>query len=129
MTHWQVSGVLLGVVATLTAVPSHAGGLRCGEKLASIGSSLYEVRATCGEPDDAQHSIETRTVEHRVAVPCRPGSERRLCEDVVRQTVEIAIDRWTYDFGNNRFLEFARFEQGALVNVTNSGSYGHKDPS
>ena len=129
MAHWQISGVLFGIAATFGARPSHAGGLRCGEWLASTGSSLYEVRATCGEPDDAQHSIETRTVERRVSVPCPPGSERRLCEDVVLQTIEIAIDRWTYDFGSNRFIEFAHFEQGALVNVTNSGTYGHKDPT
>lgn len=129
MTHWRVSGVLLGIAAALAAIPSHAGGLRCGDKLASNGSSLYEVRSTCGEPDDAQHSIETRTVERRVPAPCPPGSERRFCETVVLETVEVAIDRWTYDFGSNRFIEFAHFEQGVLVTVTNSGTYGHKDPT
>jgi hypothetical protein len=129
MTHWQLSGVLLGVAATFFGVSAHAEGLRCGDKLASVGSSLYEVRATCGEPDDAQHSVESRTVEHRVVVPCPAGSGQRLCETVVYQTVEISIDRWTYDLGSNRFIEFAHFEQGVLVHVTNSGTYGHKDPT
>ena len=129
MTHWWVSAVLLGTATTLVGATSHADGLRCGDKLASVGSSLYEVRATCGEPDDAQHSIESRTVERRVAVPCPPGSQRRLCETVIYQTIEIAIDTWTYDFGSNRFIEFAHFEQGVLVIVTNNGTYGHKDPT
>ncbi|HWZ92065.1 MAG TPA: DUF2845 domain-containing protein [Polyangiaceae bacterium] len=132
MTHRRVSGVFLGIAAAaafaFASVPAHADGLRCGDKLASTGSSLYEVRATCGEPDDAQHSIETRTIEHRVLAPCPGASERHLCETVVLQTIEIAVDRWTYDFGSNRFIEFAHFEQGALVTVTN-GTYGHKDPS
>jgi hypothetical protein len=129
MTHWRVSGVFLGIAFAFASVPAHAEGLRCGDKLASTGSSLYEVRATCGEPDDAQHSVETRTIERRVLVPCPRASERRMCETVVLQTIEIAVDRWTYDFGSNRFIEFAHFEQGVLVTVTNSGTYGHKDPS
>ena len=128
MTHWWVSG-LLGFAATFAAAPSHAEGLRCGDRLASTGSSLYEVRATCGEPDDAQHTVESRTVERRVVVPCPPGSQRRVCETVILQTIEIAVDHWTYDFGSNRFIEFAHFEQGVLVTVTNNGTYGHKDPT
>ena len=129
MTHWRVSGVLAGIAAIFLGASAHADGLRCGDKLASVGSSLYEVRAICGEPDDAQHSVESRTIERRVAVPCPPGSERRLCETVIYQTVEVSIDRWTYDFGSNRFIDFAHFEQGVLITVTNNGTYGHKDPT
>ncbi len=129
MTHSRVSAVLLGIAATFVGVTSRADGLRCGDKLASVGSSLYEVRATCGEPDDAQHSVESRTVERRVPVPCPPDSERRMCETVVYQTIEISIDSWTYDFGSNRFIDFAHFEQGVLIAVTNNGTYGHKDPT
>jgi hypothetical protein len=127
MTQWQFSAVLLGVATTLVGVTSRAEGLRCGDRLASAGSSLYEVRATCGEPDDAQHTTESRTIVHRSQVPCATNAAKR-CEVSYEQTVEIAIDRWTYDFGSNRFIEYARFEQGVLVNVTD-GPHGHKDPS
>ncbi|MEO7035565.1 MAG: DUF2845 domain-containing protein [Polyangiaceae bacterium] len=44
------------------------------------------------------------------------------------QTIQIAIDRWTYAFGDNRFMEFAHFEQGNLVRVS-TGAYGQKYPS
>jgi hypothetical protein len=127
MTQWQFSAVLLGVATTLVGVPSRAEGLRCGDHLASAGSSLYEVRATCGEPDDAQHTTESRTVVHTTLVPCATDAAKR-CAVVSEQTVEIAIDRWTYDFGSNRFIELAHFEQGVLVNVTR-GEHGHKDPT
>ena len=80
----------------------------------------------CGDPDDAQHSIETRTLPQRVLVPCANGRGGQ-CEVVVYQTVQISVDRWTYDFGSNRFLEFAAFEQGNLVRVT-TGPYGQKPP-
>jgi hypothetical protein len=123
MTNWLSSAGLTGVAVLLVCGSSQAEGLRCGEKLASHGASLYEVRAKCGEPDDAQHSIETRTVPHKVLMPCANGT--RMCEVIVYQSLQISIDRWTYDFGNNRFLAFARFEQGNLVQVTN-GPYGQK---
>lgn len=126
MKQRKLSGLLICIATVLVGASSQAGALRCGDRLASTGSTLYEVQATCGDPDDAQHSVETRIVRQRVLVPC-PG-ERRLCETFVEQAVQINVDRWTYDFGSNRFLQHALFEQGALVNVTNGG-YGHKDPS
>ena len=129
MTNWLSRGLkpaLMGVAALLVSASSQAEGLRCGERLASNGTSLYEVRAKCGDPDDAQHSIETRTVPQKVLVPCANGV--RACEAIVYQTVQIDIDRWTYDFGSNRFLEFALFEQGKLVKVTH-GPYGEKPPA
>src|SRR5947209_3838737 len=118
MAHWRITGLLLGIATALAGASSQAEGLRCGDKLASTGSSRYEVHATCGDPDDAQHSVETRVVERRVVVPCPVGSQRGLCEIVVADTIEVDVDRWSYDFGSNRFIEFVRFEQGVLVHVT-----------
>jgi hypothetical protein len=126
MKNWLSSAGLMGMGALLATTTAHAEGLRCGDKLASNGASLYEVRAKCGEPDDAQHSIETRTVPHKILTPCANGA--RLCEVIVYQSVQISIDRWTYDFGSNRFLAFAVFEQGNLVRVV-QGPYGQKSPT
>jgi len=114
------------MAALLASASSQAEELRCGEKLASSGASLYEVRVKCGEPDDAQHSIETRTVQRKVLAPCVNGTG--MCEVIENQSVLVAIDRWTYDFGSNRFLAFALFEQGNLVRVT-KGPYGQKPPA
>jgi Protein of unknown function (DUF2845) len=126
MANWQSRAALWGLAALLVSASSQAEGLRCGEKLASNGASLYEVRAKCGEPDDAQHSIETRTVQKKVLAPCANGT--RMCEVIENQSVLVSIDRWTYDFGSNRFLEFALFEQGNLVRVI-KGPYGQKPPA
>jgi Protein of unknown function (DUF2845) len=127
MSQWQFSAVLLGVAVTFAGATAKAEGLRCGDHLASTGSSLYEVRAQCGQPDDAQHTIESRTVVRRRYVPCATTPTRH-CEVSYEETVEIAIDRWTYDFGSNRFIEFAHFEDGVLVTVTR-GEHGYKDPT
>jgi hypothetical protein len=126
MTNWQARAGLWGIAALLVSTSSQAEELRCGEKLAAHGASLYEVRAKCGEPDDAQHSVETRTVQRRVLAPCANG--KGMCEVIENQSLLISIDRWTYDFGSNRFLEFAVFEQGNLVRVI-EGPYGQKPPA
>ncbi len=125
MTHGWIGGLLTFTALSMTT-SAQAEGLRCGDKLASPGASLYEVRATCGDPDDAQRSIETRTVPERVQVPCTDG--KGMCETVVYRSVQIAVDRWTYDFGSNRFIEFAIFEEGSLVHVK-QGPYGQKEPT
>jgi hypothetical protein len=126
MTNWQSRTALWAMAALLVSASSQADGLRCGDKLASSGESLYEVRAKCGDPDDAQHTIETRTVQRKVFAPCANGAG--MCEVTENQSVLVSIDRWTYDFGSNRFLEFALFEQGNLVRVFN-GPYGQKPPA
>jgi len=126
MTKSKSKAALWGIAALLVSGSSQAEGLRCGEKLASNGASLYEVRAKCGEPDDAQHSIETRTVQRKVLAPCANGA--RMCEVLENQSVLVSVDRWTYDFGSNRFLQFAQFEQGSLVRVS-MGPYGQKPPT
>jgi hypothetical protein len=126
MTNLQSRAGLWGMAALLVSASSQAEELRCGERLASHGATLYEVRVKCGEPDDAQHSVETRTVHRRVLVRCANGAG--MCEVIEAQSVLVSVDRWTYDFGSNRFLAFALFEQGNLVRVM-KGPYGQKPPA
>ena len=125
----RVLSVLVGIAGLFASSAARADGLRCGDHLASVGSSLYEVAATCGDPDATEHFTELRVIERRVLVPCIVHGESRMCERVIPEQIEIQVDRWTYDFGSNRFIEFARFEQGVLVHVNNNGTYGHKDPT
>ena len=113
------------VAAGLLSIPARADGMQCNDRLVTSGDTLYQVRSLCGEPDDARHRVEYRTVRVRRPGTCVQENGRR-CESEVEQTIEVVIDEWVYDFGKNRFLEFLYFEQGKLVRVT-EGSYGHKD--
>jgi hypothetical protein len=124
MVQLKYVGLLVWLGSTLADGEANAGSLRCGDRLASRGASLQEVRATCGEPDAAERRVSYRTIKHRVQVPCADARER-YCEVVHEETIELVTDHWTYDFGRNRFVEHAVFEQGALVDVK-SGGYGHK---
>ncbi|MEM1413659.1 MAG: DUF2845 domain-containing protein [Myxococcota bacterium] len=83
-----------------------AQALRCGNRLVQRGQSRYEVRQLCGEPQDIVRSTGYR----QVAVQVAPGFV-----DSVAQAVQ--IERWTYDFGSNRFMRHLTFEAGTLVHI------------
>src|ERR1041384_2601255 len=102
-------------IALLGLMVSHASladNMRCGDKLVYSGDSTYTVRTKCGEPDDAVHRTEFRTVCHEVSAPCEDRQSRAKCSRSVETSVEVIIDDWTYDFGSNRFLQYLRFEDG-----------------
>ena len=104
---------------------AHADSIRCENKLVSPGASLYEVKAKCGQPDDALHRTEIRTITHEVSAPCANVQQRTKCSRSVESSIEVVIDELTYDFGSNRFIEYLRFENGRLLSITD-GEYGKK---
>jgi hypothetical protein len=123
------SGAALFGLACLAQSPSaRADSLSCNQRIVSSGDTRYEVRAVCGEPDDAAQRIEYRTARGRVAGPCKRDGAKVRCSRSEEVVVEVVIDEWIYDFGRNRFIEHLTFEQGRLVAVR-SGSYGHKQAS
>lgn len=116
---------LFGVACLAVSPSARADSLSCNYRIASSGDTRYEVKAICGEPDEAVQRVEYRTLRGRVVGPCvREGSKVR-CSRTEETVVEVVIDEWTYDFGRNRFIQYVTFEQGRLVSVR-SGSYGHK---
>lgn len=126
MPQSRMFALLPVVTSLLWTGPAQADSLRCGDRLVASGDSLYQVRATCGEPDDARRHSEFRTLRRFVAGPCREGRKGPRCGYFEEYTVEVVVDHWTYDFGRRRFIQYLRFEQGELVRV-DSGSYGQKD--
>jgi hypothetical protein len=111
----------------LTASTARADGLSCNGRIVSLGDTLYQVRSLCGEPDDAQHRIETRTVRHRVRVACqRQRDPNAQCDTTVERSTDVVVDDWTYDFGRQRFIRFLTFIDGRLASVQ-TGGYGTRD--
>ncbi len=118
---------LLGLAALSESSQARADSLACNGRIASSGDSRYEVKAICGEPDDASQRVEYRGVRGRVSGPCTRENGKLRCGQTREEVVEVVIDEWVYDFGKNRFIEYVTFEQGKLVSVR-TGSYGHKPP-
>lgn len=121
---WSGSA-LLGLACLAVSPSAHADSLSCNGRIVSSGDTRYQVRAVCGEPDDAAERIEHRTVRRRVAGPCAREGGKLRCSRSEESVIEVVIEEWTYDFGRNRFIQYLTFEQGRLVAVR-SGSYGHK---
>lgn len=122
-----ISTVLAGIALGLVSHAARADGMYCGSRLVSRGDSLYQVRSTCGEPDDAQHRVETRTVRTRARVPCaRTESASGKCSTEVERSTDVVIDEWTYDQGRQRFIRVLTFVDGKLWRVE-TGGYGTRD--
>jgi uncharacterized protein DUF2845 len=96
-------------------VTSHAATLRCGNQLASDGASKSDVLLKCGEP----MSKDSRTEAVGDKTKQRTGDSRTTTEHVVYKTIE----EWTYNFGPQRLMQVAVFENGKLVDVKSAG-YG-----
>lgn len=120
-------GPMLLASALLSSSASAWESLRCGNRLVGLGDALYRVRAICGDPDHIESYVEYRTERYRVRTQCQPGSSgRQVCGDVwAERTVEVPMDRLTYDFGRSRFLNFLLFERSTLIRIE-SGGYGVK---
>jgi uncharacterized protein DUF2845 len=78
-------------------------GLRCGDRLVSVGETQSDVAAKCGQPTRA----ETRHEQSYT----RCGTMRGT------------VDFWTYDRGPGDFVRTLTFRQGLLRDVA-VGGYG-----
>lgn len=121
----RIVALFLGLAALGSSASSRADSLSCSGRIASTGDTRYEVKAICGEPDDAAQRVEYRTLSGRVAGPCSREGGKLRCSQTREHVVEVVIDEWLYDFGKNRFIEHLTFEQGRLLSVR-TGGYGHK---
>ena len=92
-------GILLSVVVALLPGRARAGddGLRCGNRLVTLGDLQATVLDRCGEP-----AFRSSRVESRV----RFG-----------RTVWVTVDEWVYRFGPRDFPRRALFEGGRLISV------------
>jgi hypothetical protein len=114
MRLWLVPLVL---TLLLSAPPAEAASLRCGSELASEGATKADVLMKCGEPA----MRDSREVKVKVKNTDRSGEDGDETSESV--TVTRVIDMWIYNFGPNRFMQIAEFENGVLVEVR-SGGYG-----
>jgi hypothetical protein len=99
------------------ALPAQAASLRCGSELASEGATKLDVLMKCGEPT----LRDSREVKVKVKNTERSGESGDETSESV--TVTRVIDLWIYNFGPNRLMQIAEFENGVLVDVK-SGGYG-----
>jgi hypothetical protein len=103
-----VAAALLGALVPGSARPD---SLSCAGGIVSIGDSKLDLLGKCGAPALHERDLEERSVfvrgvgGHRVVSP---------------------LERWTYDFGRNRFLQVVTLVKGKVAAVERGG-YGYAD--
>jgi hypothetical protein len=95
--------ILFALVLCFGPVAFADDGLRCGDRLVSVGDTQSDVAARCGQPSRA----ETRHEQSYT----RSG------------TLHGTVDIWTYDRGPGDFVRTLTFRQGVLRHVA-VGEYG-----
>jgi hypothetical protein len=80
----------------------------CGGRIIVIGDSKSDVLMKCGEPA----MKDTHQEEFRERVDTGLG-----------QTVYVAVEEWTYNFGPNRFVRIFTFRNGKVSDIK-TGGYG-----
>jgi hypothetical protein len=116
-----LAGILLTLSVQLSSVAARTtqNSLRCpgSTGLISIGDTESEVLDKCGEPT----SIEKMRVPGvYYGNPGEMGHEEYRTQ-IAREGA--ATQKWTYDFGPNKFVYYLSFQEGELYRIE-SGGYG-----
>jgi len=100
--------VRLLFVGSLGLAPSVAAAdsIRCDGGIVSVGDSRLDLYAKCGPPalEEAEPVLATGNVD-----------------------LSLLIERWTYDFGPDRFLVIVSLQGGKVIAVERGG-YGYARP-
>lgn len=112
-----VAASALACAALAFALPAHADGFSCGNRVVTDGMTSGEVRAVCGEPAQVtSKAILRRAVVWRYGRPYYAGDGE----------VEVVVETWIYNFGPMRLMRKLRFEDGVLQDVDTLG-YGYNE--
>jgi hypothetical protein len=104
-----VWAVILGAPFVATA----DNGLRCGNRIISLGATPVEVTNRCGEPDYVEQWEEGG--EGYVYRLFDYETERYLAPRLLKGPVR--MERWTYNFGTNKFIRYLTFQNGRLIKI------------
>jgi hypothetical protein len=106
MTGNFVARCLLAAGLGLAAGRAAADSIRCDGGLVSVGDSRLDLLAKCGPPvlEEAEPILATADVD-----------------------LSLLIERWTYDFGPQRFIQVVSLRGGKVLRIE-SGGYGHEAP-
>jgi Protein of unknown function (DUF2845) len=110
----QILRLLAALALTALAGSARGDSINCDRGIVSTGDSKLDLLAKCGEPALMEARLEERS-HFQTSPDGRSGAGR---------SVTVTVERWTYNFGPQRFLQFVTLETGRVVSVER-GSYGY----
>ena len=108
--------LLIALASHLPPVPSVLADndLRCSNRLVSIGATPAEVTDKCGEPahvEQWEEQIDGFVTQWFIY-------KTRSYQDLPQRIeTPVRMERWTYDFGANRFIRYLTFQNGRLIKI------------
>lgn len=111
------SALCSAAVALLPGATTSAasdGSLRCDGGIVSVGDSKLDLVGKCGWPafqEDLAGERTTTVFERRGQV-------------AFNRSLTARTERWTYDFGPNRFIQIVLLEAGKILRI-DRGGYGY----
>ena len=106
--------LLAALLAIALAGSARGDSVNCDRGIVSTGDSKLDLLAKCGEPALMEARLEERS-HYQVSQDGRSGAGH---------SVTVKVERWTYNFGPQRFLQFVTLETGRVISVER-GSYGY----
>jgi len=121
--------LFLAILIAVIMFSSQAGSasektLRCRSRLVYIGDSRSDVLDKCGQPDQVAHWEEDHNSWVSQLYDYR--NERYQAPKLTKGP--IPVERWTYDFGSNKFIVYLHFENDRLIRIE-TGQKGAMDES
>ena len=87
--------------------------LRCQNRLVSIGADKSEILEKCGDPYDVRHWEE----DHNSYISQIYDYQKDRYQAPKSIKGPILMERWTYNFGPNKFIRYLDFENGKLIRI------------
>lgn len=104
---------LMALAALALAAPAAADdSMDCSGGIVRVGDAKIDLLGKCGPPA-LQEVLDRDRASLRRFGAAGPGPR-----------VSTTVERWTYNYGPTRFLQFVTIEAGKVVSITR-GSYGY----
>jgi hypothetical protein len=110
-----VAALLAALVPARAAAGSDTS-IRCEGGIVSLGDATIDLLGKCGAPVLREPLVDVAWMAARVGY------------SPLRRSLFVTAERWSYDFGPQRFLMFVTVERGKVVGF-DRGNYGYaKEP-
>ena len=92
-------------------------GLRCGNRLITVGDTKSKVISECGVPDDKEEWVEERIMrDFHYRTTYKNDYEWGREPFLVKTWIK--MEEWYYNFGRTRLIHYLRFRNGKLIKIT-----------
>jgi len=103
--------LLMAFLIHISLIP--AFGLRCKNRIVSIGETPLDVLEKCGRPNHVDHWEEGHNTYFSQLYDYE--KERYVAPKSIKGPLQ--LERWTYDFGPHKFIRYLLFINGKLIKI------------